>query len=221
MSDANTVMQSSCAVRYPSMQPGPHTGMLHILWTAMRASVTPSGAHCHTDAAPSPGGAGGLSPRWFGTGLLHAVLDAVWDVSRLCLLTIPQVQALAALEGSPHVVRYYSAWIEPQWERLGQQLMRGDALQLPGGGGAGPGGLVAQVGRAVEGRAVLAPDSLKWPLQAVRALSVVLHRCKVLHLTAREIMLGPTGHPCSNLLAPGPRRRRQTKRTTANLLSPP
>lgn len=43
------------------------------------------------------------------------------------------------------MVRYYSAWIEPQWERLGQQLLRGDALQLPGGGAAGPEVLAAQV----------------------------------------------------------------------------
>ncbi|GFR45617.1 hypothetical protein Agub_g7024 [Astrephomene gubernaculifera] len=33
-----------------------------------------------------------------------------------------EVQALAGLDGSPHVVRYYSAWIEPAWEKLGQQL---------------------------------------------------------------------------------------------------
>ncbi|GIL45943.1 hypothetical protein Vafri_3048 [Volvox africanus] len=33
-----------------------------------------------------------------------------------------EVQTLASLDGSPHVVRYYNAWIEPAWEKLGHEL---------------------------------------------------------------------------------------------------
>ncbi|KXZ51567.1 hypothetical protein GPECTOR_12g530 [Gonium pectorale] len=42
-----------------------------------------------------------------------------------------EVQALAGLDGSPHVVRYFTAWIEPAWEKLGQALaQRGGAAGL-------------------------------------------------------------------------------------------
>ena len=36
----------------------------------------------------------------------------------------PQVRALADLDGSPYVVRYYAAWLEPHWEKLGQALRK-------------------------------------------------------------------------------------------------
>ncbi|GLC42726.1 hypothetical protein PLESTM_001369400 [Pleodorina starrii] len=39
-----------------------------------------------------------------------------------------EVQALASLDGSAHVVRYYNAWIEPAWEKLGHQLQRNGGL---------------------------------------------------------------------------------------------
>ncbi len=42
-----------------------------------------------------------------------------------------QVRALASLEFSPHVVRYYSCWIEPDWERLSKVLQKNQPSNLP------------------------------------------------------------------------------------------
>lgn len=69
-----------------------------------------------SSCSPSPHHAGALALRHSCTSHAH-------------LHPRMQVQALAGLEGSPHVIRYYNAWIEPAWEKLGAALAKSGGLE--------------------------------------------------------------------------------------------
>jgi hypothetical protein len=60
------------------------------------------------------------------------------------------VRALAALDGSPFVVRYYNVWIEPNWEKLAAvgQLQGSQARRQQQAQGRAPPGVAVPAGRA-------------------------------------------------------------------------